>query len=182
MPKKVKRKSKTKKAASRKPARKAVKKKVIKKKTALKKKASRKTAKKKLLRKKAAKKLTARKKTVKKSVSARTRPAAAKPSMIEPGPPPRIVPPVEEPASNEEAVGTITHYYSHLSVAVAQINKGTLRTGDVIRIKGHTTDFTQNVDSMEYEHQHVEQASAGQSVGIKVSDHVREHDIVYRVK
>ncbi len=102
--------------------------------------------------------------------------------MIEPGPPPRVVPPVEEPASNEEAVGTITHYYSHLGVAVVQINKGTLRTGDAIHIKGHTTEISQTVASMEFEHQHVEQASAGQSVGIKVSDHVREHDIVYVVK
>ncbi len=175
MPQKVKRKSKTKKAASRKPARKAVKKKVIKKKTAIKKKAAKKTARKKLLKKKTAKKLTARKKTIKKSVM-------SKPSMIEPGPPPRVIPPVEEPASNEEAIGTITHYYSHLGVAVAQVNKGTLRTGDSIHIKGHTTDITQAVDSMEFEHQHVEQAGAGQSVGIKVKDHVREHDIVYRVK
>ncbi len=182
MPKKVKRKGKTKKAASRKPARKAVKKKVIKKKTAVKKKAAKKTAKRKILKKKTAKKQAARKKAIKKSAPARKKRVIAKPSMVEPGPPPRVVPPVEEPASNEEAVGTITHYYSHLSVAVAQINKGTLRTGDTIHIKGHTTDITQTVDSMEFEHHHVEQAAAGQSVGIKVIDHVREHDIVYRVK
>jgi translation elongation factor EF-1alpha len=89
---------------------------------------------------------------------------------------------VEEPASNEEALGTITHYYSHLNVAVAQVNKGMLKIGDTIHIKGHTTDLTQTVDSMEFEHLHIEQATAGQSVGIKVKDHVREHDIVYRVK
>ncbi len=179
MPKKVKRKSKSKKAASRKPARKASKKRVIKKK---KKAVARKTAKKKLLRKKSAKK-AARKKAAKKAAPSRKKQTikASQPA-IEPGPPPRTIPPVEEPAPNEEAVGTITHYYSHLSVAVAQINKGTLRTGDTVHIKGHTTDFTQTVDSMEFEHQHVEQASAGQSVGIKVSDHVREHDIVYVVK
>ncbi len=102
--------------------------------------------------------------------------------MIEPGPPPRTIPPVEEPASNEEAIGTVTHYYSHLSVAVVQINKGTLRTGNTIHVKGHVTDFTQAVESMEYEHQHIDQAAAGQSVGLKVKDHAREHDIVFVLK
>ncbi len=147
MPRKMKRKSRSKKAASRKSVKKAAKKKVR-----------------------------------KSAPSRKSQPVKAKLPAVEPGPPPRTIPPVEEPASNEEAVGTITHYYSHLGVAVAQINKGTLRTGDSIHIKGHTTDITQTVSSMEYEHQHVEQASAGQSVGIKVSDHVREHDIVYVVK
>jgi GTPase len=101
---------------------------------------------------------------------------------VEPGPPSVIVPPLEEPASNEEAIGVITHYFSHLGVAVAQLNKGSLNTGDTIHIKGNTTDFTQTVTSMEYEHQHIDLAGAGQNVGLKVIDHTREHDIVYRVK
>jgi translation elongation factor EF-1alpha len=57
-----------------------------------------------------------------------------------------------------------------------------LKTGDTIRITGHTTEFTQTLGSMEYEHRHVDQAEPGQSVGIRVQDHAREHDIVYRVK
>ncbi len=177
---KAKGKSKKKKSAVRKPARKAVKKKITKKKAALKKKTAKKAAKKKMLKKKAAKKQV-KKKTAKKA-AARKRPAPVKSLIIEPGPPPRAIPPVEEPASNEEALGTITHYYSHLNVAVAQVNKGTLKIGDRIHIKGHTTDFTQTVDSMEFEHQPIEQATAGQSIGLKVNDHVREHDIVYLVK
>ncbi len=181
MPKKVKGRSKAKKAASRKPARKAVRKKALKKKSPPRKKTvKKKAAKKKALRKIAAKKPA--KKAVKKAKPVEKQAAPPKPPVVEPGPPPRPIPPVEEPASNEEAIGTITHYYSHLSVAVAQINKGTLRVGDTIHIKGHTTDFTQTVESMEYEHQHIDQASAGQSVGIKVKEHVREHDIVYLVK
>ena len=174
MPKTIKGKSKRK-AASRKPVKKTVKKKVAKKKITKKKKA----AKKKTL-KKAVKK-PARKKATKKSKSAGT-PIKSRPTMIEPGPPPRTIPPVEEPASNEEAIGTVTHYYSHLSVAVVQINKGTLRTGNTIHVKGHVTDFTQAVESMEYEHQHIDQAAAGQSVGLKVKDHAREHDIVFVLK
>jgi len=89
---------------------------------------------------------------------------------------------VEEPSQHEEAIGTVTHYYDHLGVAIVQINKGTLKTGDTVHIKGHTADFTQSVESMEYEHQHIDQAEAGQNIGLLVKDHVREHDIVYLVK
>jgi len=172
---------KKKKAAKKK--KKALKKKVtVKKKKTLKKKAAKKkTAKKKASKKKAAKKKPAVKRKAKKA--APKKPAPAKTAMeVKPGPPPAGIPPVEEPLANEEAVGVVTHYYSHLSVAVVQLNKGALKTGDTIHLKGHTTDFTQNVDSMEYEHQHIDQAAAGQSFGIRVKDHVREHDIVYRVK
>jgi len=105
----------------------------------------------------------------------------AKPFVVTPGPPPTGIPPVEEPVPAEEAVGVVTHYYSHLGVAVIQVNTGTIRTGDRIHIKGHTSDFSQAIDSMEFEHQQVEEASAGMSVGLKVVDHAREHDVVYRI-
>ncbi len=164
---------KSKKPAKRKPIRKkSVKKKAAKKKAVRKKAARKKVVKKKAAKKKAAKKTSTRAKTAPKK----------KPAMVEPGPPPSGIPPVEEPAANEEALGTVTHYYSHLGVAIVQINKGVLKTGDQVHIKGHTTDITQKVESMEYEHQHIDQANAGQSVGIKVIDHAREHDILYLVK
>ncbi len=165
-------KSKTRKSSpKKKAAKKAVKKKALKKKSAVREKAARKkTAAKKTARKKPARKRTAAPKLPKETIS------------IEPGPPSLTVPPVEEPASNEVAVGTVTHYYSHLGVAVVQINKGVIRIGDTVHMKGHTTDFTQKVESMEYEHQHTELASAGQSVGLKVVDHTREHDILFLVK
>lgn len=160
-------------------ARASVKKKTLKKK---------KSSKKKALKKQAVKKKTPKKKVMKK-ISAKPRahrPSSVvqtkEPVTIEPGPAALTVPPVEEPAANEEAIGTVTHYYSHLGVAVVQINKGILRTGDTIRVKGITTDFTQQIESMEYEHQHVAQAAPGQSVGLKVTDHAREHDILYRVR
>ncbi len=158
------------------PARKAVKKTVKKKAVKKKRLVGKKTARKKSAVRKAVKKKTARKKTA--TVSKIPKQTIS----IEPGPPSLSVPPVEEPASTEEAIGTVTHYYSHLGVAVVQVNKGAIQTGDTIRIKGHTTDFMQTIDSMEYEHQHTDQASAGQSVGLKVADHVREHDILYRIK
>jgi hypothetical protein len=180
MPKKAK--GKAKKVVSRKPAKKAAKKKALKKKSPVgKKTAKKKAVAKKTLKKKAAKKLL-KKKAAKKPGPLQKQKVPQQPLMVEPGPPPRPLPPLEEPAANEEAIGTVTHYYSHLNVIVIQLNKGELKTGETIHVKGHTTDFTQSVESMEYEHGHVDQAAAGQSVGIKVKDHAREHDIVYRVK
>jgi putative protease len=56
-----------------------------------------------------------------------------------------------------------------------------LRTGDTIHIKGHTSDFRQMVGSIEVNHAHVDQVQSGESFGVKVSEHAREHDIVYKV-
>ncbi len=182
MSKKTKGKSTAKKSASRKPVhKKALKKKTLKKKIT--KKAAKKTsAEKKALKKKVVKKKAAGEKTTKKAAPKAKPVLPPKSTLVEPGPPPGVVPPVEEPATSEEALGTVTHYYTHLGVVVVQLNKGTLKTGDMIHVKGHSTDFIQKVESMEYEHQHVDQAVAGQSVGLKVVDHAREHDIVYLVK
>jgi translation elongation factor EF-Tu-like GTPase len=153
-----------------KPAKKAVKKKVLTKKKAAKKKTAKKKAvvKKKPLKKKPAKKKIAKKKTAKKAPK---KSALAKPKPVK-----------AKPAANEEAIGSVSHYYSHLQVALVQLNKGTLKTGDIIHIKGHTTDFTQAVESMEYDHQQIDLASAGQIFGLRIKDHAREHDIVYLVK
>jgi translation elongation factor EF-1alpha len=78
-----------------------------------------------------------------------------------------------------EAIGTVTHYFSHLSVAAVTLDKP-LKVGDRIRIKGHTTDFVQTVDSMQVDHTDVEQAAPGDDLAIRVSDHVRDHDKIYR--
>jgi hypothetical protein len=177
MPKKTK--STAKKSALRKPAKKTAKKKTTSKKSAVKKAVKKKTVGGKAV----LKKKTARKKpaitTVKKPVARVKQPVPSKQFAIEPGPPPQNIPPVEEPARHEEAVGTVTHYFSHLGVALIQINNGTLKIGDSVHIQGHTTDFTQPVESMELEHQHIDKAVPGQNVGMRVKDHVREHDIVY---
>lgn len=88
--------------------------------------------------------------------------------------------PAPTAAPAEQSIGVVTHYYSHLSVAVVQLNEGPLRVGDPIHIKGHTTDLRQSVESMEVDHQSVQEAAAGQIFGLKVRDHVREHDQIYR--
>lgn len=77
-------------------------------------------------------------------------------------------------------VGKITHFFSKINVAIVEL-KETLSVGDKIRIQGPTTDFEQTVTSMQIEHESVKTAKAGQSIGLKVNDRVREQDIVYRV-
>ncbi|RLC34701.1 MAG: hypothetical protein DRZ76_02185 [Candidatus Nealsonbacteria bacterium] len=77
-------------------------------------------------------------------------------------------------------IGKITHYFGNIGVAVIELSD-TLKLGDTIRIVGGETDFNQNVDSMEVEHQKVETAKKGDSVGLKVNQKVREGYKVYKV-
>lgn len=80
----------------------------------------------------------------------------------------------------EVEVGKVTHYFNKIGVA-AIVLTGDLSVGDTIRVKGHTSDWTQNVDSMQIEHDSVDKAGPGDSVGIKVEGHAHEHDIVFKV-
>ena len=79
-----------------------------------------------------------------------------------------------------QEVGKISHFFSKISVAVVDLT-ATLSVGDRIRIQGPTTDFEQTVDSMQIEHADVKTAKAGQSIGLKVKERVRENDTVYKV-
>lgn len=81
----------------------------------------------------------------------------------------------------EILAGKVTHYYKAIGVAAVEVSD-TLEVGDVIHIKGHTTDFEQKIESMQIEHQQVTKATKGQVVGIKVKDYVRENDLVYKVE
>lgn len=80
----------------------------------------------------------------------------------------------------EELIGKITHYYDNIEVGIIEITKSTLAVGDKIHIKGNTTDFEQDVDSMQVEHEQVEKAKKGEVIGLKVKEKVREGDLVYR--
>ncbi|HEY7847782.1 MAG TPA: translation elongation factor-like protein [Candidatus Limnocylindria bacterium] len=77
------------------------------------------------------------------------------------------------------AIGTVAHYFSHLKVAAVTLTD-TLRVGDRIHIVGHTSDVEQTVESMEVEHAKVESAGPGDDVALAVTDHVRDHDQIYR--
>ena len=80
----------------------------------------------------------------------------------------------------EVAIGTVTHYYSHLNVAVLELIDH-LQMGETIHILGHTTDFIQKVNSMEVNHHHVVVVGPGDNVALKVIEPVRVHDTIYRV-
>ena len=77
-------------------------------------------------------------------------------------------------------IGKVTHFFSHISVAVIKLSDA-LNVGDTIRIVGGETDFTQTIDSMEIEHEKVQTAKAGDSVGMKVGQKVRDGYKVYKL-
>ena len=82
----------------------------------------------------------------------------------------------EEP----QEVGKVSHFFTKISVAVIELT-ATVSVGDRILIRGPTTNLEQKIDSMEIEHEKVQTAKAGQSIGLKVKDRVRETDIVYKI-
>jgi putative protease len=126
--------------------------------------------KKKALKKSPARKPAAKRAAPKKKAAARA-PARPRPA---PAPVPR------GPLPGEVRVGVVSHYYGHLSVAAVKLEVA-LKAGDTIRVLGHTSDFRQKVDSIQIEHQAVSEAIAGDEIGLKVVQHAREHDVVYRV-
>lgn len=80
----------------------------------------------------------------------------------------------------EQKVGEVMKFFSKPSVAAIKL-EGELKVGDRIKFKGHTTDFEDQVQSMQIENQAVEKAGAGEMIGIKVKERVREKDLVYKV-
>ena len=144
--------------------------------------ATKKKAKTKAKKKKApTRKVAARKKAVpKKKTSAKAKSAPKAKRPVAPKPVPMPAAPAAPPGM--ERIGIVTHYFNHLSVAILKLETGTLRVGEIIHIKGHTSDFAQPVESMEIDHVHVNEARPGQSFGLRVKEHAREHDVVYKAK
>ncbi|MDD5561247.1 MAG: hypothetical protein PHT50_03845 [Candidatus Omnitrophica bacterium] len=77
-------------------------------------------------------------------------------------------------------VGLITHYFPHVQAAVIKL-KAPLTMGDTVKIKGHTTDFTQVITSMQLNHAEISSAKKGDEIGLQVSSRVRHNDKVYKV-
>jgi len=82
---------------------------------------------------------------------------------------------------HEIEVAHVKDYFTEVHVAALKIIDGNLKVGDVLHFKGHTTDLLQEVSSMQVDHHPVKRAKAGDVVGVKVLDRVREHDKVYKV-
>jgi translation elongation factor EF-Tu-like GTPase len=81
----------------------------------------------------------------------------------------------------ETEVGKVTHYFGKIGVAGVKLSGG-LAVGDTVHILGHTTDLMETIESLEVNRQSVQRVEAGDEIGLKVGDHVREHDTVYRVE
>lgn len=80
----------------------------------------------------------------------------------------------------EEIIGVVGHYYNNIGVATITL-EGQLGVGDTIHIKGHATDFTQKIESIQIEHKNVARANEGNNIGIKVKECARKYDVVYKM-
>lgn len=80
----------------------------------------------------------------------------------------------------EQPIGKITHYFPQIAVAAATLS-GELKVGDRVRVKGHTTDFTETIQSLEIEHRKVDRAGPGDEVAFQVSEKARAGDQVFRL-
>jgi len=80
----------------------------------------------------------------------------------------------------KKEIGRVSHYFAKPSVAGIVLTGG-LKVGDRISIEGHTTNFEMVIQSMQIEHDKIDEAKPGDDVGIKVPERVREHDVVYRI-
>lgn len=129
-----------------------------------------KTAKKKILRKKPVKKSVKkkivkkapRKKVVKKSV--KRKPAPKKKAA---------------PKAKEKVIGKVTHYFPKVRAAVIKLAVP-LAVGDAIKIKGHTTNFTQKITSLQIDRVPINSAKKGDEIGLLVDSRVRGGDTVYK--
>lgn len=84
--------------------------------------------------------------------------------------------------AEKQKVGKIFSYYSNIGVAAIKLTDGALKVGDKINIEGTTTNFEQEVESIQIEHKSVKEAKKGSDIGIKVKERVRPNDTVYKVK
>ncbi len=82
---------------------------------------------------------------------------------------------------DEVKIGHVSHYFGKIQVAAIELTDGELAVGDTIHIKGHTSDFSQQIDSMQIDKVDVTHAKKGQGIGIRVSEHARVGDTVYKV-
>jgi len=114
--------------------------------------------------KKLIKKMVAKKKIVRKAAKRVAKKGAAK---------------ARKAAKKEKIIGVVTHYFPKVRAAVIKL-KVPLALGDTVKIKGHTTEFLQDVTSMQLDHVPIDVAKKGQEIGLLVDSRVRQHDMVYQ--
>ena len=118
------------------------------------------------------KKTSGKKKTARKSPATRSRKPAKK----------AVKKPVKKsaiPAGDQ--IGKVVAFFRVPVVAVVKVTKGVLKTGDLVWVKGHTTDYKLTISSLQVDHRPVSQANKGQEVGLKVPARARRGDRLYRI-
>lgn len=124
-----------------------------------------KTAKRRVVKKRPVKRKVVKKKPAKKRALAKKKVAKKKPVIAK--------------KLKQKAIGVITHYFPHVRAAVIKL-KAPLSVGDAVRIKGHTTDFVQNITSLQIDRVPINSAKKGQEIGLLVDSRVRQHDLVLK--
>lgn len=79
----------------------------------------------------------------------------------------------------DNPIGKVTHYYDKVGVAVVDLQSGTLKVGQQIKFKRGEEESTQTVESLQVEHQSVEEVKAGDSFGLKVNQPTKPGTLVY---
>lgn len=146
--------------------------------------AARKKAKAKTKRRKVPAKRAAIRRKVAKPVAKRARKPGRKAPLRHAAPRPAKAKPTARPpvqTAPGERIGIVTHFYGNPMVAIVKLESGTLRVGDTIHIRGHTSDFSQRVESLQVEHAMVDEVGPNDDFGIKVVQHAREHDVLYKL-
>jgi|SRR3989338_2216650 len=126
------------------------------------------------------KKTSKRKKVVRKAVKRKViKKRLVKKKLVKKSPAKKKIIPLKKVKEKGTIIGTVTHYFPKVRAGVIKL-KAALAAGDVIKIKGHTTDFTQTITSMQIDHVSVALAKKGQEIGLLVNSRVRQNDIVYK--
>jgi len=115
-----------------------------------------------------------KKRVLKKKPAARKKPVVKKKALLKKKPIAKKKAPAEIP------IGKVTHFFPHVQAGVIKVIKGPFEVGQSIKIKGHTTDFTQVIESMQVDHVPVTTAEKGAEIGLKVNSKVRHGDLVFK--
>jgi putative protease len=81
----------------------------------------------------------------------------------------------------EQEIGYVSKFFGQISVVAIEITLGKLNIGDTIHIKGHTTDFNAEIESMQVDHKPVDSVKKGDNIGVKVAHKTRRHDKVFKL-
>lgn len=93
----------------------------------------------------------------------------------------KVTPLTKAPTATLEKIGKVTHYFPKVKAAAVLVLKDSIKLGDEIYIKGHTTDFKEKITSMELDHVPIKEGKKGQEIGLLVKSRVRIGDSVYKL-